>query len=217
MPNKPIVVFDWDGTLVDSERHIVASIAQAAEICDLPTLSYDRMKSIIGLGMKEALFTLYPEITTSQISQLRSHYSQYFHKNDGAEIQLFDGVESTLECLLDSGYTLAVATGKSRRGLDMAKEQTGLGRFFEVERCADESQSKPHPQMLLDIAEHFNVDASCLLMVGDTTFDLEMAQRAGAPSVGVSYGVHDVGELVQYSPRRIVDAMPELLGLLDGY
>ena len=211
-----VLVFDWDGTLVDSEQHIVSCIAESAEVCNLPALSYDRMKSIIGLGMKEALYSLYPEITEAQITTLRQHYSKRFHKNEGAELSLFPNVEKVLGTLKGMGYLLAVATGKSRRGLDMAKEQSGLAHYFDVERCADETQSKPHPQMLLEIAQHFDVLPEQMLMVGDTTFDLEMAQRAGAASVGVSYGVHAVDDLHQFEPQRIVDDMQELLAWLTA-
>lgn len=212
----PVLVFDWDGTLVDSERHIVSCIAESAKVCDLPELSYDRMKSIIGLGMKEALYDLYPDITDAQILALREHYSKRFHKNEGAELSLFPGVVDVLEGLRDAGYRLAVATGKSRRGLEMAKEQTGLGVYFETERCADESRSKPHPQMLHELAEHFGVPEASMLMVGDTSFDLEMAARAGSASVGVSYGVHATEELLKHNPKRIVDDLQELIGWLDS-
>ncbi|WP_068754018.1 HAD family hydrolase [Oleiphilus sp. HI0125] len=208
------IVFDWDGTLVDSERHIVSCIAESAQVCDLPELSYDRMKSIIGLGMKEALFDLYPNITEDQIQKLRAHYSQRFHQNEGAELSLFPDVFDVLKELKDRGFVLAVATGKSRRGLDMAKEQSGLGQFFDIERCADETRSKPHPQMLIEISDHLKVPRDQMLMVGDTTFDMEMAQKAQMHSVGVSYGVHAVKSLRQYNPKRIVDAMPELLAWL---
>ena len=209
-----VIVFDWDGTLVDSEKHIVSCIAESAQVCDLPELSYDRMKSIIGLGMREALYDLYPEISDLQIKTLRDHYSKRFHQNEGAELSLFPGVEFVLDSLRSKGFRLAVATGKSRRGLDMAKTQTGLGRYFDIERCADETQSKPHPQMLHEISAHYDLPESSLLMVGDTTFDLEMAARAGAASVGVSYGVHDKKDLMQHSPRLVVDDLQELLGWL---
>ena len=212
----PVLVFDWDGTLVDSESHIVSCIAESAKVCDLPELSYDRMKSIIGLGMKEALYDLYPQITASQIDVLRQHYSKRFHQNEGAELALFPGVVDALKALRGAGYRLAVATGKSRRGLDLAKEQTGLGEYFEVERCADETRSKPHPQMLHELADYFGVRESNMLMVGDTSFDLEMAARAGSASVGVSYGVHDTEELLKHNPKRIVDEIQELLGWLES-
>ena len=212
----PVLVFDWDGTLVDSERHIVSCIAESAKVCDLPELSYDRMKSIIGLGMKEALYDLYPSISDAQIQLLREHYSKRFHQNEGAELSLFPGVADVLGSLQESGYRLAVATGKSRRGLDIAKEQTGLGAYFETERCADETRSKPHPQMLHELAEYFRVPESSMLMVGDTIFDLEMAARAGSASVGVSYGVHDTEELLKHNPKRIVDEIQELVGWLDS-
>jgi len=210
-----VLVFDWDGTLVDSEAHIVACITESARASDLPLRSYDEMKGIIGLGMREALLSLYPDLSEEQIASMRQHYSSRFHQNNGAELQLFEGIKESLSDLKALGYRLAVATGKSRRGLEMAKEQTGLGAFFEVERCADETQSKPHPQMLHELARHFDVPEHQMLMIGDTTFDLEMAARAGTSSVGVSYGVHSVSELSKHGPELIVDDMQELIRWLS--
>lgn len=209
------MVFDWDGTLVDSEQHIVSCIAYAANASDLPELSYERTKSIIGLGMREALLTLYPDISEAQVQNLRQQYSARFHNEAGAGLELFSGVEETLEELKGRGVRLAVATGKSRRGLEIAKQASGLGRFFDVERCADETQSKPHPQMLQELIDHFGVSPQEMLMVGDTSYDMEMASRAKMPAVGVSYGVHALPDLQYWKPQVIVDHMPELLGWLE--
>lgn len=209
-----VVVFDWDGTLIDSEQHIVSCIAHAATVVGLPELTYDRMKSIIGLGMKEALMDLYPAITESQVQSLREHYSARFHDDASAGLELFPGVEETLNSLKEKGIRLAVATGKSRRGLEIAKKTSGLGDFFEIERCADETKSKPHPQMLHELIDYFGVSAQEMVMVGDTSFDMEMASRASMPAVGVSYGVHHSTDLQNWKPQVIVDQMPELLGWL---
>lgn len=205
-----VLVFDWDGTLVDSEAHIVSCIAEASSVVGLPELSYDRMKSIIGLGMREALEALYPGIADEQIEALRQHYSERFRASSESAMKLFDGVEDVLESLKSQGFRLAVATGKSRRGLEVAKRQTGLGRFFDIECCADETSSKPDPRMLHKIAGHYDVSPGRMLMVGDTTFDLEMASRAGSDSVAVSYGVHAVSELSAWNPKTIIDEMSEL-------
>lgn len=210
-----VVVFDWDGTLVDSEQHIVSCISHAASLSGLPRLSYNRMKSIIGLGMKEALLDLYPSITEDQVQSLRRHYSQRFHSDASEGLELFAGVEETLSALKGQGVRLAVATGKSRRGLEIAKETSGLGAFFEIERCADETRSKPHPQMLHELIDYFGVSAHEMVMVGDTSYDMEMASRANMPSIGVSYGVHHSSELQNWKPRVIVDQMPELLEWID--
>jgi len=209
----PVYIFDWDGTLVDSELHIVSSIEYAAQEVGLPKLSYSQMKNIIGLGMREALLALYPFLTESQVVDMRKHYSHNFFSSTTTSSELFEGVEHTLESLMSSGVRLAVATGKSRHGLDKALDSTGLKRFFEIERCADETQSKPHPLMLEEIASYFSLPTTQMLMVGDTEYDLEMAARCGMDSVGVSYGVHDVDRLRKHKPRKIIDSLSEILTL----
>ncbi|MFT7184663.1 MAG: phosphoglycolate phosphatase [Pseudohongiellaceae bacterium] len=209
-----VVVFDWDGTLVNSEAHIVASIGYAARAACLPALDYDVIKDIIGLGMREALLVLYPELTDEQVVELRQHYSQFFFSKDIDQSILFDGVLATLDQLLASGLKLAVATGKSRNGLDKALEATGLKSYFEIERCADETRSKPHPMMLAEISEHFGLPPAKMFMVGDTEYDLDMAARFGMDSVGVSYGVHDVARLNKHKPLKVVDHISEILALI---
>jgi len=209
-----VVVFDWDGTLVDSESHIVASIKYAARAVGLPMLSYDVIKDIIGLGMREALLVLYPELTDEQVIVLRKHYSHFFFSKEIDQTMLFDGVLETLDQLQMSGIKLAVATGKSRNGLDKALEATGLKPYFDIERCADETRSKPDPMMLTQISEHFSLSPTKMFLVGDTEYDLEMAARFGMGSVGVSYGVHDVTRLNKHKPIRIVDHISEILALI---
>jgi len=209
-----VVVFDWDGTLVNSEAHIVASIEYAARVVGLPVLDYETIKNIIGLGMREALLVLYPELTNEQIVELRKHYSHYFFSKNVDQTMLFDGVLDTLGHLQASGLKLAVATGKSRNGLDKALEATGLKSYFEVERCADETKSKPHPMMLAQISEHFALPSAKMFLVGDTEYDLEMAARFGMDSVGVSYGVHDGARLNKHKQLRIVDHISEILALI---
>ncbi len=212
--NYEVVVFDWDGTLVDSEAHIVASIEHSARAVGLPALSYDSIKNIIGLGMREALLVLYPELTDGEIQTLREHYSHYFFGKEIDQRMLFDGVLDTLGELQASGIKLAVATGKSRNGLDKALHATGLKPYFEIERCADETLSKPNPLMLAQIAGHFSLEPSKMFMVGDTEYDLDMAAQFGMDSVGVSYGVHDVTRLKKHKPLRIVDHISEILALI---
>ena len=127
---------------------------------------------------------------------------------------LFDGVLDTLDQLRSSGVKLAVATGKSRNGLDKALEATGLKPYFDIERCADETRSKPDPLMLEQIADHFAVSPTKMFMVGDTEYDLDMAARFGMGSVGVSYGVHDISRLNKHKPLKIVDHISEILALI---
>jgi len=212
--NYEVVVFDWDGTLVDSEQHIVASIEYAARVVGLPALSYDTIKNIIGLGMKEALLVLYPDLTDEQIKVLRERYAHHFFGKEMDQRMLFDGVLDTLDQLQAAGVKLAVATGKSRHGLDKALQATGLKPYFDIERCADESRSKPHPLMLTQISEYFALASSKMCMVGDTEYDLDMAAQFGMDAVGVSYGVHDVTRLQKHKPFRIVDHISELLDII---
>ncbi len=209
-----VVVFDWDGTLVDSESHIVACISYAAEQLGLPSLSYDAKKNIIGLGMREALHSLYPELDESGIVKMREYYSSHFFAHSTTALDLFPGVCDTLETLKVRGIKLAVATGKSRNGLSKALVSSGLGGFFDIERCADETLSKPNPLMLREISDFYQRDASEMLMVGDTTYDMEMAARFGMPSVGVSYGVHEVADLIAHAPVKVIDALPDLLAMV---
>ena len=209
-----VVVFDWDGTLVDSEAHIVSCIGYAAEQLGLPPLSYDKKKNIIGLGMREALLSLYPELDEGGILRMREHYSSHFFAHSTSAQDLFPGVWETLESLKDRGVRLAVATGKSRNGLSKALISSGLAGFFDIERCADETLSKPDPLMLKEISSFYQRDPKEMLMVGDTTYDMEMAARFGMPSVGVSYGVHQVNDLMAHGPLKVIDALPDLLAVI---
>ncbi len=210
MSKYAICVFDWDGTLVNSERHIVDSLTYAASKLSLPPLSYDEKKNIIGLSMQKALEALYPSLSPAGIEQMRSYYGEYFFSVPQDASTLFDGVVETLTILKDSGVKLAVATGKSRQGLDKALVSTRLKAFFDIERCADETKSKPDPLMLSEIARYYKADPASMLMVGDTEFDLEMARNYRMDSVGVSYGVHAVQRLALHKPIAIIDCMTEL-------
>lgn len=206
----PIFIFDWDGTLVDSENHIVSSLEYASGQLGLPNLGYDAYKNIIGLGMKEALLSLYPNLSDRDVEKMRSAYADFFFRSEMTERNLFDGVIDTLTFLKEQGVNLAVATGKSRNGLNLALKSTGLGRYFDIERCADETRSKPHPMMLEEICKYYGASRSECVMVGDTVYDLEMASRIGMDSIGVSYGVHETERLSLHAPREIIDHFSEL-------
>ncbi len=209
----PIFIFDWDGTLVDSERHIVKSLEFASNSLQLPQRSHDEYKDIIGLGMREALQQLYPALSEKDIGLMREKYAEYFFTNEMTAENLFEGVLNTLETLKSNNINLAVATGKSRHGLDKALESTGLRRFFDIERCADETKSKPNPLMLREIAAYYGRSYQDFVMVGDTEYDLKMASQLAMPSVGVSYGVHDAQRLDKHKPLRVIDEFAELLKL----
>ncbi len=213
-----VVVLDWDGTVVDSEHYIVNSLRSAAESIGLPDLGHDRYKSIIGLGLREALRQLYPDLPDAGVEALRDAYASAFIAGEHDAIRLFDGVRETLDALLSDGVRLAVATGKSRRGLERALDASGLRAYFSATRCADETASKPDPRMLNELVRELASAPKNMLMVGDTEYDLAMAARAGMPSLGVSYGVHGVDALRTHAPLGIIDQFAELRKYaLNGY
>jgi len=204
-----LLIFDWDGTLIDSEANIVACMKAAMTDMNLPVRQSDDIKNIIGLGLSEALFTLYPDMDDFMANQLTDRYRYHFLSSDPS--QAFVGVNETLAKLGDAQYFMAVATGKGRRGLDKALSTTGYSSLFHVTRCADETRSKPHPQMLLEILDFLGVEADNALMIGDTEYDIHMAKNAGMDSIAVTYGVHDKQRLKDCKPTAMIDSMPELI------
>ncbi|WP_338845335.1 HAD-IIIA family hydrolase [Massilia sp. W12] len=184
-----LIVFDWDGTLMDSTATIVAAIQAAARDLQLPTPSQADASWVIGMGLAEAMQRIAPDLAPSQYQQMmeRYHYHYVLRKD---ETVLFDGVPHMLDELAQMGYQLAVATGKSRAGLERAMHDSGLQHRFDATRCADETFSKPHPAMLLELCEQLGHAPERCVMIGDTTHDLQMAQNAGAHGVAVSYGAH---------------------------
>jgi phosphoglycolate phosphatase len=210
MPKQyDLLVFDWDGTLMDSAGAIVYSIQSASRDVGLPIPSDDAARHIIGLGLNEAVAALFPDLPQSGYDALVDRYRHYFQSRD-QEIPLFEGVTETIAALHDEGFLLAVATGKSRRGLDRVLEHTGIGHYFHSSRCADECFSKPHPCMLLELMDELGVEARRTLMIGDTSHDLLMASNAGVPAVGVSYGAHPREGLLALSPLACAENFGDL-------
>ncbi|MCK7543218.1 HAD-IA family hydrolase [Marinobacter bryozoorum] len=211
-----VVIFDWDGTLVDSVEHIAGSLHQAAVELGFPAREREAYRDIIGLGMVEALEALYPGLSRDEMQAIREGYARYFFARKTMPQNVFDGMADVVADLKLDRRLVAVATGKSRRGLDPALVSSGLGPHFDVTRCADETRSKPDPRMLLEILEHFEAEPSEAVMIGDTRYDLDMARRIGMPSIGVEWGVHKRDELGKYDPVRVtssVDELREALGL----
>lgn len=209
-----LYIFDWDGTLCSSLDQIVRSIHFAAERAGLPQLSTVEASSVIGLGLQEALDALYPDASHRQREMLIHYYREhYLHLDELQPARFFDGVESTLAFLLDQGHKLAVATGKSRKGLDRVLANLGALDYFLATRCADEARSKPDPLMLQHLLQMTGYSASQAVMIGDTDFDLVMAQRAGVPAIGVTYGAHPRERLERCSPQALVGNIEELCGL----
>ncbi|MDA8363623.1 MAG: HAD-IA family hydrolase [Gammaproteobacteria bacterium] len=205
-----LIVFDWDGTLMDSERKIVRCMSAAAADLGLADPGADAIRQIIGLGLDEAMAQLFPQAPASLRQRLVERYREHFLGLDQTDMPLFPGVEEGLARLARDGLLLAVATGKARRGLDRVLHETGTGRYFAATRCADEALSKPHPRMLEDILEQTGVRRERALMVGDTTYDLLMARNAGMGALAVTYGVHSRAQLLECGPLGCVDSFVEV-------
>lgn len=205
-----LIVFDWDGTLMDSEARIVACLRAALNDIDLPDQPDEQLKNVIGLGLKEALQQLHPQGKDKEHQQLTDRYRYHFLESSKIPSPMFDGAQTLIENLNQQGYFLAVATGKGRLGLDKVLDESGMARFFHYTRCADETRSKPHPQMLEEIISFCGVESDEAIMIGDTEYDLQMANHAGTHALAVSYGVHDKQRLLACNPLDCVDDMNEL-------
>ena len=211
MPKRfEMLVFDWDGTLMDSAAAIVASIQLSCSDLGLPVPARERAAHVIGLGLKDALSYAVPELPSSDYGKLAERYRHHYLARD-PDIELFPGMREMLAGLKQQGYLLAVATGKSRVGLDRVLEATQLKQYFDATRCADETHSKPHPAMLQELMQELLTEAEATLMIGDTAHDLQMAINAGVPALAVSYGAHPRDSLTALNPLACIDAPQELL------
>ena len=203
-----LIVFDWDGTLMDSESQIVACLRAAMRDLGLEPLADDVLRNVIGLGLREAIDTLVPGQDMVFHDAFIGHYRNHWFASESSH--LFDGVREVLELCKKQGFLLGVATGKSRRGLDRVLGETGLDSCFDATRCADEAPSKPHPQMLVDIMQVLEVSPVQTIMVGDTEYDMEMATNAGAGKVAVTTGVHTPERLAQHAPMVTLQKLAEM-------
>ncbi len=210
-----LLIFDWDGTMADSLHHIVRAVRFAADKMELPEKNDTEIKNIIGLGLGEAMERLFPGIDNQQIDSVVEHYRSYYFSTTNDGIDLFPGVKETIRLLHANGFDLAVATGKSRRGLDRALEDSGLSEYFHFTRCADETFSKPHPQMLEDIIDTFDLNKDKVLMIGDSEHDLQMAINAGVSSAAVTYGAQNIEYLLKFRPATCFNNLRELPPWLD--
>ncbi|GAA5317156.1 MAG: HAD-IA family hydrolase [Candidatus Pelagadaptatus aseana] len=206
-----LFIFDWDGTLSDSTAKITGAMQSAMDDLGHPVLATEQVKSIIGLGLPEAVRTLIPGIDEPGIQAMRSRYVYHFEEVDPTPPPLYPTALETLEGLLNRGHQIAIATGKSRRGLNKVLAELELTDLFHASRCADETASKPHPRMLQELLQEFQVPAADAVMIGDTAFDLEMAQNAAMRSVAVDYGAHPLDRLMPYKPIMCISKMRELL------
>ena len=207
--NFDLIAFDWDGTLFDSTQIIVRSIQLAVADVGGTVPSNEAASYVIGLGLIQALAHAAPDVPEARYPELGLRYRHHYalHQND---ITLFEGVLQLLLDLKERGHLLAVATGKSRRGLDEALQAVELKGCFDSSRTADETAGKPHPRMLHELMSEFGVKPERTLMIGDTTHDLQMALNAGCASVGVSYGAHEPSAFEPLKPRVVAHSVLEL-------
>ena len=204
-----LIAFDWDGTLFDSTQIIVRCIQEAVQDVGGARPTDEAAAYVIGMALTQALAHAAPDVPAEKYPELGHRYRYHYlrHQDD---LALFDGVLPMLEALQTRGHLLAVATGKSRRGLDEALQSVQLRGMFDGSRTADETAGKPHPLMLQELMAEFGVPAERVLMVGDTTHDLEMAQRAGCASVGVAYGAHATEGFAAFAPLTVAASVAEL-------
>lgn len=211
---KRLIIFDWDGTLMDSADRIISSLQAASQDIGLTPPDSEAIRAIIGLSFCQALPMLFPEEPSEAHQEIRQRYRDHFFNLCPTPMALFPETRSLLKSLLDANFLLAVATGKSRVGLNHVLVTTKTEHLFHTTRCADETRSKPHPQMLLEILAELDVPPKDAIMVGDSTFDLEMAARASIDSIAVTHGVHVEEELALHDPVLILEDLKNLLAYL---
>jgi len=211
-----LLIFDWDGTLMDSAGAIASSIRAACGDLGLRVPTEDQARYIIGLGLQDAMEHLLPELDAAQYPQLVERYRHHFLVQD-ATTALFPGSADGVRKLHSAGHLLAIATGKSRRGLDRALSATGLNHYFHRTRCADEGYSKPHPGMLQCLLDDLDMAPREALMIGDTTHDMDMARAARVDGLAVTYGAHEREALLASSPIACVERDHELWRWLEEH
>lgn len=208
-----LVVFDWDGTLADSTTVIAQAIQGALRDMGETVPDDTAARYVIGLGLADALRTVAPALPVHRHGELAAHYRRHYLARED-DVPLFRGAAALLEDLERAGYYLAVATGKSRAGLDRVLARNNLAGRFHATRCADEGLPKPHPDMLLHLMDRLGVAPGDTLMIGDTTHDLELARNAGVAGVAVAYGAHDAAGLARLAPLAMAHSIAELAAWL---
>lgn len=204
-----LIVFDWDGTLLDSTGAIVHAIQAACTDLGLEPPGERTARAVIGLGLQDALGTAVPQLDRRDYGRLAERYRHHYLSRDH-ELRLYPGASALLDRLRSGGYSLGIATGKSRLGLERALALSGLGTRFTATRCADECDPKPHPAMLLELMAATAAAPARTLMVGDTTHDLRMARNAAVPAVAVTFGAHPREQLAKERPLECVDSIEAL-------
>ncbi|TMP26977.1 HAD family hydrolase [Pseudoalteromonas rubra] len=209
---RKLIIFDWDGTVMDTVPKIVNTIRQVTTAHGLDPISDDVSKSIIGLSLEKAMATLFPE-QQDNAADLALTYKRLY-KEDTTPAVVFTGVEVLLAALKAEGYLLAVATGKSRVGLDNLLAQSGLSDYFSITKTADDAKSKPDPDMLQQILRELEVNPEQAIMIGDTAIDMQLANNANVPAVAVTFGAASAAQLEKYAPLAVCESYAQLQAFL---
>jgi phosphoglycolate phosphatase len=204
-----LIVFDWDGTLLDSAGAIVRAIQAACADLGLMKPSDAQARHVIGLGLADAMRHAVPDLAPERYQAMVDRYRHHYLSGDH-ELTLFEGIPALLAELRQRGHVLAVATGKSRLGLERSLDHSGLRGLFSASRCADECHSKPHPQMLEELMSEFGAPAESTVMIGDTSHDLLMARNASVDALAVTYGAHPHDHLLEHAPVACLHSVGEL-------
>lgn len=210
----PLIVFDWDGTIIDSHTTIVECMQEASRDLGLPVPERARASHVIGLGLQDAMRIVAPQLPAARYAEFAARYRRHFLAREDA-MQLFSGMKELLSALATC-HRLAIATGKSRRGLERALAASGIGGLFAASRCADETHPKPHPAMLVELMAELRIPAGGVLMIGDTSHDVEMARAAGVDVVAVSYGAHPEEGLRACGPMYCCSDVAQLRSWLNA-
>ncbi|WP_299572224.1 HAD-IIIA family hydrolase [uncultured Shewanella sp.] len=208
-----LVIFDWDGTLMDSIGKIVDCMQCVASDLSLPVPTDQQVRDIIGLSILPAMENLFPN-NADQYDDLLEAYKNYYLNINVTPSPLFDGIETVLTEIQAAGHTLAIATGKRRAGLDRMLAETGLGQYFVATRSADEAESKPHPSMITSLLEELNIAPEQAVMIGDSKLDIAMANNAGVSSIAVTYGAHSLEDLLSQNPTATANKPTDILQYL---
>ena len=205
-----LVIFDWDGTLMDSAAKIVKCMQLAASEVGFEIPTKEQVEHIIGISLAPAIGKLFGLHDETKINSLVERYKFHFINSDTVPCPLFPGVTPLLKALHQENKVLAVATGKARRGLNRAWQQTNTGNFFSYSRCADDALSKPSPDMLEQLLSESDTDVRQAVMIGDTTYDMQMAESIGMDRIAVNYGVHHEDKLKNFSPKFVANSIAHL-------
>ncbi|MBR9906561.1 MAG: HAD-IIIA family hydrolase [Gammaproteobacteria bacterium] len=206
----PLVIFDWDGTLMDSVGRIVSSMQRTAAQLHLKQPSEIAVRDIIGISLEPAIEKLFGRLSNADMAAFIEVYRQQYVHDDMTPSPLFPGARELLEDLRARGYTLAVATGKARHGLERVWQEADIRHLFHASRCADETASKPNPLMLTELLDETGYDVEHAIMIGDSTHDMQMAQNAGMARIAVRFGAHSAEQLAPHQPIAIVDELSAL-------